>query len=580
MARTRPRWPRAVAGNGPYPKPLLSKGGSIKSFSFSSSFIVLILLVTHTKSAARKPAPHPAAKNESELVAPKPLGKGGPLFSWLKTRGAGVLLHPTCLPGDQGCGVFDQHVVRLLDFLKAAGCKYWQVCPLGPTGYGDSPYQCFSAFAGNPYLVDLAVLVRCGLLAAGDLAGLAALGADKVDYGALYCLKPKLLESAYAQFKQKQPALPYGDFAGFCRQQAHWLDAYAYYRALKDHFAGIAWWEWPAEVRDSRRAQKSPLRKKLADEIAAYQFGQYLFFGQWTLVRAAARERGIEIIGDLPIFVAGDSADAWGHPHLFELDPKTLLPLAVAGVPPDYFSADGQLWGNPLYRWEAHRADGYAWWLDRMRASFELCDIVRIDHFRGFDSYWRIPSPAKTARVGAWVPGPGLDLFRAFRDAFPAGRIIAEDLGALTDSVTARCDATGLPGMLVLQFAWGSDAGTSYLPHNATPNSVIYPGTHDNDTTAGWYGTAPEAERNYLRRYLRVSGTDVAWDFIRASYASASRLAVVPFTDILALGSAARFNTPAKAEGNWQWRYRAAALDKLSGPTTGYLRELVQMYGR
>ena len=510
----------------------------------------------------------------------KPSRESGPLFNWLKERGAGVLLHPTSLPGEQGCGVFDQHAVRFLDFLKEAGLKYWQVCPLGPTGYGDSPYQCFSAFAGNPYLVDLAVLVRFGLLDADDLTELAALSPDRTDYGALYRIKPRLLRAAHGQFRKKTPALPYGDFAAFCRKEAHWLDAYAYFRALKDHFDGLAWWEWPAEVRDFARAGKSPLRARLAEAIGAYQFGQYLFFGQWALVRAAARERGIAIIGDLPIFVAGDSADAWANPGFFELDPKTLQPVAVAGVPPDYFSEDGQLWGNPLYRWAAHRADGYAWWIARLRASFAQCDIVRIDHFRGFDAYWRIPLPAKNARVGQWMPGPGLELFRAFRQALPEARIIAEDLGVLTDSVVRLREDSGLPGMLVLQFAWGSDARNGYLPHNATANSVIYPGTHDNDTTLGWYQTASEAERNYVRRYLRVSGSDVPWDFIRASYACVSRLAVISLQDVFALGSGARFNTPAQAEGNWQWRYRAAALEKLFGPTTGYLRELAALTGR
>jgi 4-alpha-glucanotransferase len=401
-----------------------------------------------------------------------------------------------------------------------------------------------------------------------------------VDYGALYSLKPGLLRTAHERFVRLRPALPYGDFAAFCQEQAHWLDDYACFRALKDHFDGAAWWEWPAAARDHRLAAKSPLRAKLADAIAAHRFGQYLFFGQWALIRAAARERGVEIIGDLPIFVAADSADAWAHPELFELDPKTFLPLAVAGVPPDYFSADGQLWGNPLYRWTAHQADGYAWWLGRIRASFALCDIVRIDHFRGFDAYWRIPYPAKTARLGQWIPGPGLDLFRAIQSAFPAARIIAEDLGVLTDSVIKLRDDSGLPGMAVLQFAWGSDAENAYLPHNLVPNSVIYPGTHDNDTTLGWYQAAREVERDYVRRYLRVPGADVPWDFIRASYASVARLAVFSLPDIFSLGTAARFNTPSKAEGNWQWRYRAAALEKTSGPTAKYLRELAQLCGR
>ena len=517
-------------------------------------------------------------KKNSGATVPHP--PGAPLFDWLKERGAGVLLHPTCLPGAQGCGVFDEQAVRFLDFLQASGMKYWQVCPLGPTGYGDSPYQCFSAFAGNPYLIDLAALVPFGLLKTGDLAALALLPADRVDYGALYRLKPPLLRSAYEQFVRQRPALPYGDFAAFCRQHAHWLDAYAYFRALKDHFAGRAWCEWPAAVRDHRLAANSPLRAKLAGAIAAYQFGQYLFFGQWALIRAAARERGLSIIGDLPIFVAADSADAWANPALFELDPKTFLPLAVAGVPPDYFSADGQLWGNPLYRWAAHRADGYAWWLARMRSSLDLCDIVRIDHFRGFDAYWRIPSPAQSARRGEWTPGPGLDLFQAFRTALPSARIIAEDLGVLTDSVIKLRHSSGLPGMLVLQFAWGGDARNSYLPHNAVPSAVIYPGTHDNDTTLGWYQTASEAERNHVRRYLRVSGADVPWDFIRASYASVARLAIVSLPDIFSLDSSARFNTPAQAGGNWQWRYAATALEKNFAATTDYLRELAQLCGR
>jgi 4-alpha-glucanotransferase len=298
------------------------------------------------------------------------------------------------------------------------------------------------------------------------------------------------------------------------------------------------------------------------------------------LVRAAARERGIEIIGDLPIFVAGDSADAWANPGLFELDPKTFLPLAVAGVPPDYFSADGQLWGNPLYRWDAHRADGYAWWLARMRATFEVCDIVRIDHFRGFDAYWRIPYPAKNARVGKWVPGPGLDLFRAFHAAFPDARIIAEDLGELTDSVVRLREDSGLPGMLVLQFAWGGDAKNGYLPHNATPNCVVYPGTHDNDTTVGWYRAADEMTRDHVRRYLRISGQEIAWDFVRAGYAAVPNLAVFALQDLLGLGGEARFNTPGVAAGNWQWRYAAAQLESLHRASAPYLRELGELYGR
>ena len=503
-----------------------------------------------------------------------------PLFNWLRTRAAGVLLHPTALPGAQGCGVLDQHAVRFLDFLAAAGVKYWQICPLGPTGYGDSPYQCYSAFAGNPHLVDLVPLVRYGLLPASDLMALGPLSADAVDFEALGRLKPRLLATAATLHRQKKPALPYGDYAAFCAREAHWLDDYAFFRALKDHFGGAPWWEWPAEARDHRRALKSPLRAKLAEAADTWRFGQYLFFGQWAQLRDAAKARGVEIIGDLPIFVSADSADAWAAPHLFELDRRTLQPVAVAGVPPDYFAADGQLWGNPLYDWPAHRADGFAWWCDRLRAAFAVCDVVRIDHFRGFESYWRVPLPAANARQGAWVPGPGLDLFRAFRAALPDARIIAEDLGVLTDDVHRLRADTGLPGMLVLQFAWGGDAGNPYLPHNAPRNAVVYSGTHDNDTTAGWYRAAPESERDHVRRYLRVSGDDLAWDFIRACYASPARLAVVPLQDILALGSEARFNTPGVPAGNWRWRVRADALEKLFRGPAEYLRGLGALCGR
>lgn len=531
-----------------------------------------------TAPPARPRARSAAAPAVDSIPAPAPGGR--PLFDWLKRRGAGVLLHPTCLPGDQGCGVFDAHAERFLDFLAAAGVKYWQLCPLGPTGYGDSPYQCFSAFAGNPYLIDLAPLVAAGLLAESDLAPLRALPAERVDYGALHRLKLPLLRRAHRAWTAKRPALPYGDFAAFRREHASWLDSYCAFRALKDHCGGAAWTEWPAELRDFAAAQRSPLLAQLADECEAHAFAQYLFFGQWTRLRAAAKSRGVEIIGDLPIFVAFDSADAWANPALFELDPATLRPLAVAGVPPDYFSADGQLWGNPLYRWEAHAAEGYRWWIERMRAAFALYDLVRIDHFRGFDTYWRIPLPAENARAGEWRPGPGLALFRAIHAALPEARIIAEDLGDLTPGVHALRDACGFPGMLVLQFAWGGDAGNAYLPHHAAPNSVIYPGTHDNDTTLGWYRGASEHERDFARRYLRVSGAEISWDFIRAVYACTSRLAIYPLQDVFSLGSEARFNTPGKPEGNWQWRYDAAQLEQHFGGTTAYLRALAQLYAR
>jgi 4-alpha-glucanotransferase len=504
-----------------------------------------------------------------------------PSFNWLDHRAAGVLAHPTSLPSAFGVGAFDVAVNSLLEFIADSGMKYWQVCPLGPTGYGDSPYQCFSSFAGSPYLIDPAPLVAAGLLTGDQLSTLRALSADRVDFGALYRLKLPLLFVAHATWAgDSKRALPYGDFAAFRASQTAWLDGYALFSALKDHFGGRPWWEWPLEVRSLASAEKSPLRDKVAARAEAYAFIQYLFFGQWSEVRSRAAKLGVGIIGDTPIFTALDSADVWASPQLFQLDPKTARPTFVAGVPPDYFSADGQLWGNPLYHWPAHAAEGYAWWLARLRANFALCDVVRIDHFRGFDSYWAIPASAPTARTGTWQPGPGLDFFHALRAAMPGAKLIAEDLGELTPSVVALRDATGLPGMAILQFAFGGDARNLYLPHNQRANSVVYPGTHDNDTTLGWYATTDEKSRDHVRRYLRVSGREVGWDFIRASYGSVANLAVIPLQDLLSLGSAARFNTPGKSQGNWTWRYRSEQLRALHENSATYLRELAELFGR
>jgi 4-alpha-glucanotransferase len=491
-----------------------------------------------------------------------------------------VLLHPTSLAGDQGIGTLDGEDIRLLDFLKASGMSWWQVCPLGPTGYGDSPYQCFSAFAGNPYLIDLRDLAARGLLETAEISPLAALGAGAVDFGALYRLKWPLLRRAYDRHRLAgSPSLGPEGFAEFKAAQTPWLEPYAWFRALKDHFGGRAWWEWPAGAR-SLKGLKQALQTQLRDEADAHQFYQYAFFSQWRRIREEAARRGIAVIGDIPIFVAADSADAWAHPELFELG-KDGRPIAVAGVPPDYFSEDGQLWGNPLYRWEVHAADGYAWWKDRLRASFAMYDAVRIDHFRGFDAYWRIPLPAVNARTGEWRPGPGLGFFRAVRESFPESRIIAEDLGLMTPTVEDLLRDTGLPGMAVLQFAFGGKAQNPYLPHNLRPNRVVYPGTHDNDTTLGWYAAAGEEVRDHVRRYLRVSGTEAGWDFIRAAYASPAGIAVVPMQDLLSLGSEARLNSPGKPQGNWQWRLAAGDLERLaSGGAAAYLSQLADLYGR
>jgi len=472
------------------------------------------------------------------------------------------------------------HAIRFLDFLVQSGFSYWQVCPLGATGYGNSPYQSFSAFAGNPYLIDLDAFVDSGLLERSELADLDALPADCVDFGGIWQRKWPALFSAAERFSKKPVLLPYGDFKDFCSAQAGWLDDYAYFLALKDHFEGHPWWEWPTELRNFEKAAKSPLRRTLASKIQAHRFLQYVFFGQWRLIRRQAAARGIQIVGDVPIFVALDSADVWANPDLFLLDPATRRPTVVAGVPPDYFSADGQLWGNPLYDWPAHQRTGYFWWLRRMASTFDLCDVIRIDHFRGFESYWAVPAGAPNARKGSWELGPGIDFFRAVRTAFPNAKIIAEDLGILTPEVLALREATGLPGMAITQFAFGGDSGNLYLPHNHVPNCVLYPGTHDNDTTRGWYASIDEKTRDHLRRYFRINGGEIAWDFIRAAYVSPCRLAVIPLQDLLNLDSSARFNLPGKPDGNWEWRYRAEHMEALVRSSAQYLHELGALYGR
>jgi len=504
-----------------------------------------------------------------------------PLFNWLNQRATGVLVHPTSFPGAFGVGTFDEAADALIEFLADAGITYWQVCPLGPTGFGDSPYQCFSSFAGNPYLIDPAALVRAGLLTEAALSPLRDLSLDHVDYGALYQRKLPLLFSAHTAWRRNPgQTLPYGDFDVFRQANAAWLEGYAAFSALKEHFGGHPWWEWPEAVRSLPAARKSPLWQEVAVRAEGYAFLQYLFFGQWAAVRARAAARGIQTIGDTPIFTALDSADVWASPHLFQLDRTTRRPTAVAGVPPDYFSADGQLWGNPLYDWQAHAAEDYAWWIARLRANFALCDIVRIDHFRGFEAYWSVPAGAATARTGEWKTGPGLDFFRAVKAALPDVRLIAEDLGLLTPATIDLREATGLPGMAVLQFAFGGEADNLYLPHNQRANTVVYPGTHDNDTTLGWYATTDEKTRDHVRRYLRVSGREVGWDFLRSAYGSVANLAVIPLQDLLSLGSEARFNTPGVSQGNWTWRYRAEQLQALHVNSAPYLRDLGALYGR
>ena len=506
-----------------------------------------------------------------------------PLFNWLNTRSAGVLLHPTCLPGDQGIGVLDHSAHDLLDWMNHSGLSQWQICPLGPTGYGDSPYQCFSAFAGNPYLIDLQVLVEAKLLTPADLIPLQSLAREGIDFGRLYELKWPLLFKAHEAWVASQRSFqPYGDFEAFQQEQHDWLESYSHFMALKSHLGGDAWWTWPQEVRFLKQARRAKIwdHPDVLRISEAHAFFQYLFFGQWNEVRQQAQQRGIKIIGDAPIFVAADSADVWANPELFQIDQKTGKPLQVAGVPPDYFSADGQLWGNPLYDWSAHESDNYAWWIRRLQANLAMCDIIRIDHFRGFDTYWSIPADSKTAKTGVWCEGPGLSFFRAVQRELPDCCLIAEDLGELAPSVVELRAATGLPGMSILQFAFGGTAKNLYLPHNLTANNVVYPGTHDNDTSLGWYRSADDRTRDHVNRYFRVSGDNVGWDLIRAAYYAVSQLAVVPMQDFLSLGSGARLNTPGVSAGNWGWRYSSVDLKEMQGDSSVYLKELAELTNR
>lgn len=490
-------------------------------------------------------------------------------------------MHPTALPSATGIGNLGSSARRFVDFLSEAGVCYWQICPLGPTGFGDSPYQTFSAFAGNPYLLDWDPLVDCGLLETRDLVPLQTLPGDHVNYGALYRTFWPVLRRASANFLKNPDRYPaFMDFPDFCAAHRDWLQPYAWFQVLKLAHNGGSWDVWPAFYRNYERARSRGLPRDFGEvDLETENFQQYLFWKQWEQLRAYANELGISIIGDIPIFAAYDSADLWSNPHLFQVNSKTGKPNYMAGVPPDFFSAEGQLWGNPLYSWEVHSKDGYAWWMRRLEINFQLYDVVRIDHFRGFHDYWRIPSRATSARTGKWQPGPGLPFFAKVRESFPEACIIAEDLGELNPEVHALRDATGLPGMAVLQFAFDGPDNT-FLPHNHRPNLVVYSGTHDNNTSRGWYEETDEETRDFFRRYLRVNGSEAPWDLIRAAYASSARIAVIPLQDLLGLGREARFNTPGVGSGNWQWRFTAAQLDNLEARSAPYLRELAWLYQR
>ncbi|MCB0199584.1 MAG: 4-alpha-glucanotransferase [Anaerolineae bacterium] len=500
------------------------------------------------------------------------------------TRQAGVLLHPTSFPGPYGIGDLGEAAYRFVDFLSAAGQSLWQVLPLGPTGYGDSPYQCFSAFAGNPLLIDPEQLVGDGLLSWDDLNhGRPDFPQDKVDYGPVINWKLPLLKRSYERFRAHASSELDLDFQVFCAENADWLDDYALFMAIKDAQGGGAWGGWEMDIRTRQPEALKRWATELAEPVKMQKYLQWQFFRQWLALKTYANARGIRIVGDIPIFVAYDSADAWANRELFFID-EAGQPTVVAGVPPDYFSETGQLWGNPLYRWNKMAERGYTWWIARFRAMLTMVDIIRVDHFRAFYDYWEIPADEETAINGQWVPGPGPDLFRIVEKELGKVLIVAEDLGDFTakarDEIAALMAEFGFPGMKILQFSFGSGPTDKFLPHNFnSPNWVVYPGTHDNDTIMGWFANSSQPyEREFALKYLGKSdASDLAWDIIRLGWASVADTAITSVQDMLSLGSEARMNVPSRAGGNWQWRYQHG---DLSESLRARLLDLTLLFGR
>lgn len=502
-------------------------------------------------------------------------------------RGSGILLHPTSLPGGFGIGDLGPEAISFVDFLSEARQTYWQILPLGPTGYGDSPYSSFSAFAGNTLLISPEKLLKDGWLSADQIASRPNFPTDKVDYGAVYDWKQKLLPLAFANFIDSAEHDLADELALFCQENDWWLDDFAAYKAIKAAQGMKPWFEWPDPLKLREKGAMSAVRDQLSASLGAEKFYQFLFFKQWSAVKDHANKLGIKIIGDVPIFVSLDSSDVWCNRSKFKLNTDG-SPQVVSGVPPDYFSKTGQLWGNPIYDWQAMQADGFEWWVARIAHALKTHDVVRIDHFRGFAGAWEVPAGDKTAEFGSWVDAPGTELFAAVERSLGELPLIVEDLGVITPDVEQLRDKFEFPGMKILQFAFGGDANNGYLPHNYQSNCVAYTGTHDNDTTVGWWRSLPKAsrkitdtDRDHVRRfcmkYLDADGSEIHWDMIRAVWGSVADTAIAPVQDLLGIGTKGRMNLPASTGGNWHWRLQKGDLTTEIGER---LRELTEIHGR
>lgn len=494
-------------------------------------------------------------------------------------RASGILLPVFSLPSPHGIGCFSKEAYRWIDFLEAAGQKYWQILPMGPTSFGDSPYQSFSTHAGNPYFIDLEELAKEGLLTRAQVKQLACGEKEQdIDYGLLYQNRMPLLRKAYLKSAEEYDP----DFEQFWRENAWWLDDYALFMAVKDVFGGACWDQWAEDIRYRWDNALWYYKTNYAQDVSFYAWLQYKFAQQWRRLKAYANEKGVQIIGDIPIYVAYDSVDVWAHPELFQLD-EGRHPAAVAGCPPDGFTADGQLWGNPLYRWDHHKNTGYDWWVSRIAYCFSWYDVLRIDHFRGFDEYFSIPAGDETAVNGHWEKGPGIELFQVIKSRLGEKNIIAEDLGYMTDSVRRLVRESGYPNMKVLEFAFDSrDTGSAadYLPHNYGTNCVVYTGTHDNETALGWLSSIQKSEKKMVRIYfnrMKESDEELAGELVRAAMASVAKLCIIPMQDYLGLGNEARINFPSSTGENWRWRMKKTDLTK---KLAGQIRQLSAIYGR